>query len=297
MIRYYICNFEKGLDFAVDDVAFQRVEDYKKRIQILKDEHRDQLTFYATVLDRRLSQPSMLFTGDSTTSVNDMMILLSLAQSRNIYYPKAEDIGDTETQMWGMPLGGNRKADGFEVIIGLEIVNFLNTALSQIRKPEWLDETGFMPAVFWWLESIYEGRPLETKFVSGFIALEILANIHANSKRIKNSGVKTRIKALRNSYGWNFMDDTRVKDWIDIRDKYMHTGRIKSLERFSKSKPLLSTRYIQLIWSVQIALIDLLGFSNFARREWIISDISKPIQEIHKASGPFPIPTCCNKKE
>ena len=98
----------------------------------------------------------------TTSVVNNMMILLSLTQSRNIYYPKAEDIVSPETKMWGM-WGGNRKALGFEAILEHEIENFLNISLKQISKSNWLNKTGFKPAVFWWLESIYEDRPLETR--------------------------------------------------------------------------------------------------------------------------------------
>lgn len=192
MIRYYICNLESSRDFSVENVTFQRLDDYQKRIQILRDKRQDQLTFYATVLNRRLSRSSKLFEGKPTTSVNDMMILLSLAQSRNIYYPKAEDIGGTQTQMWGMPLGGNRQAYGYRVFLERELEDFLNTSLNQIRKSQWLSKTGFKPAVFWWLEAIYN-RPLEIKFVSAFIALEILANAHAKSNKIKSNGVRSRI--------------------------------------------------------------------------------------------------------
>lgn len=289
MIRYYVCNLENRQDFSVENVTFQRVEDYAKRTQILKDDHRDQLTFYATVADRKLSQLSMLFPeGVNLTSVDDMMILLSLAQSRNIYYPKAEDIGDTGTTMWGMPLGGNRKVWGVELIMEHEIENYLITSLSQIRKSQWLDKTGFNPAVFWWFESIYEGRPLETKFVSSFIALEILANSYTRSNKLKNSGVRSRIEGLANSYNWDFMDSALIKDWNDIRRYFVHKGSTKRLQGIHKS--LRATRYFQLIHSVQIALIDLLGFNNFARRQYIISEIKKPLRKTYKVGGPFPLP-------
>ena len=294
MIRYYVCNLENIRDFSVDDVMFKHVNDYKKNIHILREKRRDQLTFYATIPDKKFAQPSMLYGGGKTTSVNDMMILLSLAQSRNIYFPKAEDISSAETNMWGMALGGNRKAWGPQVIMDPEIEKFLTISLAKIREPKWLEKTGFKPAVFWWLESIYEHRPLETKFISGFIALEILANIHEHSKRIKNSGVRTRIEALANFYGWNFMDNILIKDWTVIRDKYMHAGSTKGLKTISNDKR--ATRYFQLITSVQIALIDILGFSNFARRDYVISEIKKPVRKTYKDSGPFPIPSCCDNK-
>ena len=91
MIQYYICNLEKRQDFSVDNVAFKRAEDYEECIEVLRKEKRDQLTFYA-ILDEKSSQSSKLYRGEETTSVDDMMILLSLAQSRNIYFPKAENI-------------------------------------------------------------------------------------------------------------------------------------------------------------------------------------------------------------
>lgn len=294
MIRYYICNLESRQDFSVDNVTFRRVDDYQKRSQTIRDKHRDQLTFYATVPDRTLSQPSMLFSGTLATSVNDMMILLSLAQSRNIYYPKAEDTGDDKTKIWGTPLGGNRQAWGYELIMEHEIESFLNTSLRQIRKYKWLSTTGFTPAVFWWLEGIYAYRPLETKFVSSFIALEVLANVHINSNNLKISGVRKKIETLANSYHWDFMDSSLIKDWNDIRRYFVHEGSTKRLQGINKN--MRATRHFQLIYSVQIALIDLLGFSNFARRQYIISEIKKPLRKTYKVSGPFPIPSCCNKE-
>ena len=290
MIRYYICNLENGRNFSVDNVSFQQVEDYKERIKILKEEKRDQLTFYATIQDDNSLQPSMLYGGGKTTSVNDMMILLSIAQSRNIYFPKAENISDIETEMWGMAFGGNRKAWGTQVIMEPEIEPFLNNALARIREPEWLDKTGFNPAVFWWLESVYEGRPLETKFISAFIALEVLANSYAHSNNLLNSGVRKRIENMaHSSYNWDFMDSSLIKDWAAIRDKYMHTGSTRSLKSMTSAER--ATRYVQLIWSVQIALIDLLGFNSFARKAYIISEIEKPVRQTFKDSGPFPMPS------
>ena len=295
MIRYDIYNLEHSSDFAIGDVSFQQVNDYKDRVEVWKKEEEnqkektDQFTFRAIISDEK-PQRSMLYPeGKITTTVDDMMILLSLAQSRNVFYAKAEDT--VQNSNWIMPLGGNRKAWGVQFIIEAEIESFLSVSLTQIHQYGWLEKTGFTPAVFWWLESIYEGRPLEIKFVAGFIALEILANIHANPKRIRNSGVEERIKALSNSYGWSFMDNTLVKDWTDIRDKYMHAGRIRSLKRFSKDKALLGTRFFQLMSSMQIVLIDLLGFTNFARREYVISEIVKPIRNIRVDGSPSPIPT------
>ena len=191
--------------------------------------------------------------------------------------------------MWGMPLGGNRQANGYQAIMGPEIDNFLESSLRQLRKPKWVEKTGFRLATLWWLESIYENRPLEIKFVSAFVALEVLSNAHANSKNIKNSGVRMRIEALAYSYGWNFMDRTLIKNWTAIRNKYMHAGTTRSLKTVSKDE--IATRYFQLITSMQIVLIDLLNVSRFARREYMISEIMKSIRQTYKIVGPYSIPT------
>ena len=282
-------------------------------------------------MDEKSSQSSKLYRGEETTSVDDMMILLSLAQSRNIYFPKAENISDAETNMWGMALGGNRKADGFQIIIEHEIESFLNTSLTQIRKPKWLEKTGFAPAVFWWLESIYDGRPLETKFVSAFVALEVLANAYCEEHKIstilpkgefKNTvrpiirealsnieqtqlptgdrdliieniselnrlSVRNKICKLRDepAYQWDFMDDLMIRDWVNIRNKFMHEGTTRSLATMSRE--LRDTRYIQLVLSLQLALVDLLGFGNLARREYIVQEIREPLWRTFKVGGPF----------
>jgi hypothetical protein len=288
MIRYFICNLEHSSNFSIENVLFQQVEDYDKNIKILRDKERDQLTFYATAPDKNSLKGSWVNPGEKTTCVDDMIILLSLAQSRNIYFPKAEDVSGTETQKWGMPLGGNRKAWGARVILDPEIEDFLIISLGQIRKPKWVDETGFNPAVFWWLESIYQDRPLEIKFVSLFIALEVLANSHSNTNNIKNCGIRSRIEYLADSYSWNFMDRELIKDWTSIRDKYMHTGSTKSLK--SLTNTMRAIRFAQLLYSMQIALIDLLGFNNFARRNDMISYIKETDKPLIQDHGPFTIP-------
>jgi len=287
MIRYYVYNLESTTNFTVDNVSFKRISNYKRNVQIIANKHKDQLTFYAI---ESASKSSKFFSGNHVTSVNDMMILLSLAQSRNIFYPKARN---TETKKeWGMSLGGKRQESGYIIISEDEIESYLNTALNQIRKPDLLKEKGLDLSIFWWLEAIYANRPLETKFISGFIALEILANAHANYKNIKNNGVRMKIEVLANSYGWGFMDSPLIKDWTAIRNSYMHEGTTKSLEKKKKiSREERDTRYFQLVRSVQIALIDLLGFPTFAQRQNKISEIKNPCVKVYKVNGPFSIPT------
>jgi len=328
MIRYYVYNLEIGKNFTVDTVSFERISTYIRNVRIIKNKHKDQLTFYAK---EEASKPSRFFSGNSATSVNDMMILLSLAQSRNIFYAKAKD---TKTRNeWGMPLGGKRQPSGFTVIMEHEIESFLNTSLRQILEPSWLDKTGFNPAVFWWLESIYANRPLETKFVSSFVALEVLANAYCSEQGFLTSlpkdkfnelvkpvvtkallqidseelphgwiepylhkvpelnrlSISNKINKLADAYKWNFMEGDMIRDWVDLRNKYMHEGSTRSLETMNKA--MIGTRYFQLINSVQIALIDLLGFHDFARKQYLIDEIKKPIRKIIRDAGPFKVTT------
>jgi len=339
LIRYDVYNLEHSGDFAINDVSFQQVNDYKDRIEVWKkeeenqEEKTDQFTFRAIISDEK-PQRSMLYPeGKITTHVDDMMILLSLAQSRNVFYAKAEDT--IKNSNWIMPLGGNRRAHGFPIIMEHEIENFLDTSFTQIRKPKWLEKTGFAPAVFWWLESIYEGRPFETKFVSAFVALEVLANAYCEKHKIaailpkgelkntvkpiiqealshvkqtqlptgdrdliiKNLSewnrlfVRNRIYKLRDTpaYQWDFMDDLLIRDWVRIRDKFMHEGTTRSLATMNRE--LRDTRYVQLVLSLQLALVDLLSFGNLARREYIAQEIRKPLRRTFRDGGPFLVTT------
>lgn len=292
MIRYNVCNLEHSNNFSIENITFTKVTDYDKRkSHLYNDDPSDQWTFNAEVIDKKIIKGSKLNPGGNNNCVNDIMILLSIAQSRNIYFWKAEDISDTNTKPWGM-LGGNRKASGGQVIMEHEIENYLNISLTQIRKTEWLEETGFVPAAFWWLESIYKDRPIEIKFPSGIIALEILANYHANTKFIKNSCVRTRIEALAYDYQWSFMEILLIKDWVEIRNEFMHGGSTKRFES-KNSKNERNIRYFQLVYSVQIALIDLLGFTKFHQRAYWINTIQKPPNTKYKPIGPQPLISQC----
>lgn len=329
MIRYYVYNLEIDKNFTVDNVLFERISNYKRNVRIIKDKHKDQLTFYAI---EEASKPSKFFSGNSTTSVNDMMILLSLAQSRNIFYAKAKD---TKTRNeWGMALGGKRQPSGHIVITEDEIENYLNTSLNQIREPNWIEYTGLDKAIFWWLESVYANRPLETKFLSAFVALEILANSYCSQKNksnvltldkfklLKNNLLKTlqklddnilplkkelisnkisselnrlsikeKIRILCDAYGWDFIDDELTKDWGNIRNKYMHEGSVIALNKFKEKKPL-AERYFQLVYSVQVALLELIGFKNFKQKPLIIErNIREPKITIIRDAGPFKVTT------
>lgn len=330
MIRYYVYNLEIGENIIADDVSFKRISNYKRNLQIIKDKHKDQLTFYAI---EEASKPSKFVPSNPATSVNDMMILLSLAQSRNIFYAKAKD---TKTRNeWGMPLGGKRQPSGHIVIMEDEIENYLNTALNQIREPYWIEDTGLDKAIFWWLEAVYANRPLETKFISTFVALEILANSYCSqndksnalapdkfkllksnllrtlqrmdddtilpiekelisnkiSSELNRLSIKEKIRALRDAYYWDFIDDELIKDWVNIRNKYMHEGSIMALNKFKK-KETLAERYLQLVYSVQIALLELTGFKNFKQKPLIITrNIREPRIRIIRDAGPFRVTT------
>ena len=253
MITYKICNFEHSKDFIVDNVFFKGVNDYDNKVSKL-EERKDQVTFQATVQSARLSRSSKFFPNKPATSVNDIMILLSLAQSRNIFYPSA--VNERSRETWGMPLGGERQSTGFKLIMEHEIENFLESSLQQIRKANWLDKTGFVPAVFWWLESIYINRPLETKFVSAFVSLEVLANacygkssflsrpvfkllresivksidelkevndtavefVKARIPDLNHASIREKMVNLKEVYNWNFISDLMVRDWVNIRN-------------------------------------------------------------------------------
>lgn len=333
MIRYYINNLESSKDFTADSVQFVRVGHYEENIEVVKTKYEDRQTFNAYVANSKTSLPSTLFhttlPSAPAMSVNDMMILLSLAQSRNIFFSKAED---TERDIeWAMPLSGNRLAPGFAPIINKhEIEDFLETSLRQLRKPRWIRDTGFSPAVFWWLESVYANRPLETKYVSSYIALEVLANSYCARRNIsrvlpqKAFGlirdkiigsideieasilssdmkefiakrvqeelnrlvIREKIIYLRDAYNWHFMTDERVRDWVEIRNKYMHEGSTAKITKLTRSQ--IATRWFQLVLAVQIALIDLLGFPSYFLKKRSVDEINKePRSIIYRHYGPI----------
>ena len=69
----------------------------------------------------------------------------------------------------------------------------------------------------------------------------------------------------------------------------MHEGSTKELKNIDKQ--LLATRFFQLTNSIQMGLIEMLGFKNFNRREYIITEIAEPLRKIIRVGGPFHVTT------
>jgi hypothetical protein len=207
MKSYYVFNLENYTDFSVDNIVFKKTNDYEKKIQDLTKNQTDQPTFLAVISDNQLSNKSMFFEHSNVTSIDDIMKLLSLAQTRNIYYYTKEYTANTRNIF----AKKTKNAYGYPVIMGHEIEIFLNTSLSKIRETNWLSKTGFNPAIFWWLESLLYSH-VEMRFIALFIALELLANLFVSTMKLKNSGIRDRIKVLAESHKWDFMDIMLIKD-------------------------------------------------------------------------------------
>ncbi len=293
MAVFWICNLEAS-NFVFEDVRFERLsnEDFIKRSWAPEYN----ISFKAIADDDLAIKPIVQSNG-LLGVINDICMLLSLAQSKRIYCSLYEIEGTSTSRHVtpGMSFGWSP----IPVIPENNIEVYLSTAATNLRKQGWAKKVGFIPSVYFLLESM-NAQVLDFNFISAWIALEILANCHvAKSKILASSKFKTvrrlvhdalddeakkgilsdkqkdlilqkvpelnrfstrdSVMSLSEARGWDSVTDEWVGNLINIRNGILHSGTYKGFERQH-----VGQLYSQLAGTVQLMLIDLLGCSQFA---------------------------------
>jgi len=298
MADFVISNLD-AQEFVFENISFKKLVNNNSYDTLLKKRWQDEYhaTFTAVANDNLVVKPIINNQG-LIGVVNDVCLLLSLAQSRCIYCPEYT-INAKSTQ--GPPFRGSTKSDN-KIIQDNQIESYLLNAVQTLRKPGWIEKTGFIPSIYFLMGGKYPELG-DVEFMLAWIALEILANAHAKNhnaskilpdnifgSRVKQaisailsqlekenhltteqkeliwqklpelnrSSIRYKVCKLRNQHGWDFITDGLFNDWNKLRNHIMHSGTCAGLDQARLID--LSTR---LRVSMQLALIDLLGCKDY----------------------------------
>lgn len=298
MADFVISNLD-AQEFTFENISFKKLAYNDSYNILLKKRWQDEYhaTFTAVADDNLIVEPIINNQG-LIGVINDICLLLSLAQSRCIYCP--EHTINQITDMTRLFRGSKKISD--KIVQDDQIESYLSTAVQTLRKPEWIQKTGFIPAIYYLMGGKYPELG-DVEFILTWIALETLANTHSKMSGISNNilpstkfkavkegvismltqlkkgsqlttkqkelikqkvpelnrlSIRTKVDKLRSEYGWDFITDELFKKWNKLRNHIMHTGTYAGFDQTILSD--LSTRLRD---SVQLALIDLLGCSDY----------------------------------
>lgn len=298
MADFVISNLD-AQEFTFENISFKKLVNNDSYNILVKKRWQDE--YYATftaVADDNLKVRPIIQDEGLKGVVNDICLLLSLAQSRCIYCPEYT-INEESSQR--PPFRGSKKISD-KIVGDNQIESYLSNAVQTLRKPEWIQKTGFIPAIYYLMGGKYPELG-DVEFILTWIALETLANTHSKMSGISNhilpstkfKGVKegvismltqlkkgsqltskqeelikqkvpelnrlsirSKVNKLRSEYGWDFITDELFNDWNKLRNHIMHTGTYAGLNQTKLID--LSTR---LRVSMQLILIDMLDCSNY----------------------------------
>lgn len=298
MADFVISNLDTQ-EFIFENISFKKlVSNNSYYFELKKRWQDDYNATFTAVADDDLVVAPIINNQGLMGVVNDICLLLSLAQSRIIFCPEYTMDDKTILRRYyriGKPTASKWVNDD-------KIEPFLNSATQILREPRFAHRSGFIPAIYYLL--IGDSDEIgEVSFMFPWIALEILANAHAEEKgvstvlpsnifknmtkpliievlnQLKNEGALTleqkeliinklpelnrpsirhKICKLRDAHEWNFITDELLGEYIKLRDGIMHLGTHGNLQ-FTRLQDLS----IKLRMSIYLALIDLLGCSEY----------------------------------
>jgi hypothetical protein len=293
MAEFLICNLEAS-KFTFEGITFERLEGYEEgRRKRSSFEHYQ--TFRA-LADNDLMVKPLIHPGGILAVIDDVCLLLSLAQSRHVYCPHYE-IGGQRTYRSVFIKG---KPEGSKIILESKLESYLSTAAKTIRRAGWMESTGFIPALYFVIDRNYP-EVVEFEFISAWIALEILARAYCkergistilknktfskmirpavrqaisqieetgllekqknllsqNISMLNNVAIRNLITELRAEYKMDFISDKLVDEYIKVRNSLMHSGIYGQVQR-----ERVGELSIRLEASARLALISLLGCAD-----------------------------------
>jgi len=157
--------------------------------------------------------------------VNDICLLLSIALSSYVYC-SLHTINKTPY------LGGIlhvRDVRGRQMVRHSKIESFLDTAARTLRKPHWAEKTGFVPSVHF-LRGANCSEFNDDAFILCWIALEVLANAHANELGISQILPKTEFNKIVKSAINRALDEID-KENLPNKQKVLIKSKISELNR------------------------------------------------------------------
>lgn len=219
-------------------------------------------------------EPASLW--DSGGRLDDFLLLLSLGQGRSVHWRQATwelRDGETVVEKGVQPNATNRTmAHGERAISPFEVEPFLRAALEIISQPGWSQRTGFVPAVYWYLESI-SSPVLDVRYLAAWHGLEVLARRDQGTQEAPEEAqaLVEMVLRFRSEHGWDFMTDDAISRWAEL---YADVALRRPDDRiFPPRHAYLLTRKLQL--SLLLVLLELVGTQDFARRDSVLRDIRR----------------------
>ncbi len=256
--------------------TFSPGENNEEVVRALLDKPDDQLTVTVTreAPESEPEPPALLW--DSGKRIDDYMLLFSLAQGRNVHYREvrsriSEDDnvvseGKTSNYTLRTPINGDRPVTPFELLW------FLDRCKETVLQPGWAADTGFIPAILWYLDSL--SHPVvELRFVSAWLGLQALASRYSRKAGgVDHSDSMKMLEAYRaSSEGLGYLTDTLIEFWSEMSQDYLL--RLPEERFFTQRHLYIYTRKLQL--SLELALMESVGAGGFARRESVLRSIRR----------------------
>ena len=260
MAEFEIWNLE-GNNFSFEGINFQRISDYEEVIKN-RSIYEHCVTFRALANDNLTVKP-IIKTGGLIEVVHDLCILLSLAQSRQIFFNYYEINGQN-----GFIPNVYKNPHGTEIISYYKLGEYLKTAVTKIRQTNWIQQTGFTPSVYFIIEQ-YADEITEFEFIKAWICLEILANAHYSKKyEIKRKNLDSipiakKVTEMKADYALDFITYELLKEYKKLRNGLMHHGIYGINNDIEQHR--VGELSIRLTYTIQLTLIELLGCSNYVR--------------------------------
>ncbi len=195
MATFLICNLNTQ-NFNFEGIRFERlnsdIED-KDGIEAKSEKQfrKQHNIMFQAVADDDLRVKPIISNNGLIGVVDDICLLLSLPLSSYVYCYKHTI---NETLYLGRILH-IRDVRGSLMVRHSKIKSFLYTAVRTLRKPRWAEKIGFVPSVRY-LRGAYCSEFDDDAFISCWIALEILANAHANELGISQILPKTEFNKI-----------------------------------------------------------------------------------------------------
>ena len=282
-------------DFTFESITFEKLS---FKIPIEAQWHDEHNATFKAVADDKLNVEPLIQNNGLIGVVDDLCLLLSLAQS-TIIYCREYCINEATRLRNLIPV--NKKV-GTKLVKDNKIESYLSTAAQTLRKPKWAERSGFIPAAYYLL--IGDSDEIgEVSFMLTWIALETLANaytekegtstvLHSNTFKkivkppiievlnqlekeehltpeqkeliinklpeLNRPSIRYKICKLRDAYGWDFITNRLLGEYIKLRDNLMHLGTHGGVE-LTRVQDLS----VKLHLSMYLALIDSIGCSDY----------------------------------
>jgi hypothetical protein len=213
---------------------------------------------------------------DSGRRIDDVMLLFSVGQGRNVHWRQAEwRIVDGEEEV-----EHGRQANyllrgaafGERAVSPFEAEALLFNAEPIITQPGWTQRTGFTTAGLWYLASL-NAPVLDQRFLTAWAGLELLTLRAMGTDELDPdlAAIEGTILRWRDARQYDYITDDLVNRWVILRDDFAVRRPVERI--FTPRLASIFTRKLQ--WCLLMALLDLVGMANFARRDSVLRDIRR----------------------